>query len=803
MVAISPFGQTLTIASRPLAGSAIPFNKAASRVAGLPNGQMVVVWGGETGLVDRFGVYVTRADVFARVLNADGSFSSAEFVVRQDVPDTSFSNGRPAPAITVLADGRFVISTEGRTTFNIPDQGPTLQIFNANGTASSGIILLSMPVDIGGFISTATGWDPVLATLTDGRFVALWRPTNSTVGFRIFNADGTNSSANVIVSDDDPNVPGLQFAYDPTVTALKNGGFVAAWETARTDGSGSSIHARVYTSAGAAVGVEFQVNSTITSGQHEPSIVTLADGRFIVFWVSEDAGDGDGTNLRGRIFSATGVAAGQDFLVNTTAEGDQLVPNVAALDGGRFVVVWRSTDGGTGDVDTIRARVYDSDGTAAADFTVGTEPASDDEYPSVTALADGRFAVSWWAWGGGSTVYTRLQIFTVDAPHVITGTAGNDEYYGGKAGDQLSGANGNDSLSGLAGNDTLSGGPGTNALNGGGGWDRANYALASGGATITRNANGTVTIAGAGFSDTLTGIEVAHFTDRDVALREAARGDFNGEGTSDLVLQAGGVVVDWIMQNGTYQAGNVLTTGAAGYTVVGKGDLNGDGTADLVLQNGGVVVDWIMQDGAYQAGNVITTGAAGYTVVAAGDLNGDGTADLVLQSGGTVVDWIMQDGRYQSGGVLATGATGYTVVGSGDLNGDGTADLVLQNGGAVVGWLMRNGAYQAGTVISTGAAGYTVKGVGDVNGDGTADIVLQNGGVVVDWIMRNGAFQSGNVISSGAAGYNVVGVGDYNGDGTADIALQNGGTVVDWIMRNGLFQSGNVITTGAVGFTVV
>ena len=362
---------------------------------------------------------------------------------------------------------------------------------------------------------------------------------------------------------------------------------------------------------------------------------------------------------------------------------------------------------------------------------------------------------------------------------------------------------GNDALSGAGGNDILQGLGGTNTLTGGGGWDRANYAIASGAATITHNANGTTTIAGAGFSDTLTGVEVAHFTDKDVAIREVARGDFNGEGTSDLVLQSGGTVVDWIMQNGAYQAGNVLTTGATGFTVVGKGDFNGDGTADLALQSGGTVVDWIMQNGAYAAGNVITTGASGYTVVASGDLNGDGTTDLVLQNGGTVVDWIMQNGVYQSGGVLTTGASGYTVVGSGDLNGDGTADLVLQNGGTVVDWIMKNGVYQSGNVVTTGAAGFNVVGVGDVNGDGTADIVLQNGGTVVDWIMKNGVYQSGNVVTTGAAGFNVVGVGDYNNDGTADIALQNGGTVVDWIMKNGLFQSGNIITTGATGFTVV
>ena len=68
------------------------------------------------------------------------------------------------------------------------------------------------------------------------------------------------------------------------------------------------------------------------------------------------------------------------------------------------------------------------------------------------------------------------------------------------------------------------------------------------------------------------------------------------------------------MQNGQYQSGNVLTTAAAGWTVVGAGDYNGDGTSDVLLQNGGTVVAWIMKNGVFQSGNVITNGAAWFQV---------------------------------------------------------------------------------------------------------------------------------------------------------------------------------------------
>jgi uncharacterized protein YukJ len=278
--------------------------------------------------------------------------------------------------------------------------------------------------------------------------------------------------------------------------------------------------------------------------------------------------------------------------------------------------------------------------------------------------------------------------------------------------------------------------------------------------------------------------------------------DFTGGNTSDVLLQNGGSVVDWIMQNGAYSSGNVLTTGATGFSVVGTGDFTGDGTSDVLLQNGGTVVDWILYGGFYQGGNVITTAAAGYTVVGTGDLTGNGVSDVLLQNGGTVVDWVMSNGQYQSGNVLTTGAMGWSVVGTGDFTGNGINDVLLQNGGTVVDWLIQNGKYQSGNVLTTGAAGWTVVGTGDFTGNGTSDVLLQNGGTVVDWIMKNGQYQSGNIVTTAATGFTVVGTGDYNGDGTSDALLQNGGTVVDWIMKNGQYSSGNVITTAATGYTV-
>jgi hypothetical protein len=275
--------------------------------------------------------------------------------------------------------------------------------------------------------------------------------------------------------------------------------------------------------------------------------------------------------------------------------------------------------------------------------------------------------------------------------------------------------------------------------------------------------------------------------------------DLNGDATSDVVLQSGGAVVDWIVSDGYAVAGHVIGSNLTGWNVVGSGDVTGDGTADVLLQNGDTVVNWTMHNGLVQAGALVGS-AGGYTVAGIGDFNGDGVADLVLQNNGSFVDWIMQGGVAVAGNGLGSGLTGWSVAGTGDFNGDGVTDILLQNNGSVVVWDMGNGAVSNGALVAT-VPGWSVVGTGDFNGDGTTDVLVENGATFGDWIMHNNAIAWSNVLSSSLFGWTAVACGDYNGDGVSDILMQNGTGTGDFQMQNGVIATSFV--TGLTGSYIV
>ncbi|HVF94057.1 MAG TPA: Ig-like domain-containing protein [Sphingomonas sp.] len=190
---------------------------------------------------------------------------------------------------------------------------------------------------------------------------------------------------------------------DSTVTALIGGGFVVTWtdnSASGADTSGAAIRGQRYDANGVRIGGEFLVNSITANGQTQSSVTALADGGFAVTWTDASlvGGDADGQSVKARIFDANGTAAGGDFLVNTTTKLNQGAPAITSLASGGFVVSWTDASGLGPDTKgaSVRAQLYSATGTKiGGEFLVNTTTLNSQNNVVMTGLASGGFVATW------------------------------------------------------------------------------------------------------------------------------------------------------------------------------------------------------------------------------------------------------------------------------------------------------------------------------------------------------------------------------------------------------------------------
>ncbi len=190
--------------------------------------------------------------------------------------------------------------------------------------------------------------------------------------------------------------------YQPSVATLAGGGFVALWESygsSGSDSSGDSIQGQRYAADGTPLGREFQVNSYTASNQSGPSVAALADGGFVAMWYSYGSSGSDSSSysIQGQRYAADGTPLGGEFQVNSYTTSGQYQPSVAALADGGFVALWYSLGSSGSDSSgySIQGQRYAGDGTPlGGEFQVNSYTTDDQGGPSVAALADGGFVAT-------------------------------------------------------------------------------------------------------------------------------------------------------------------------------------------------------------------------------------------------------------------------------------------------------------------------------------------------------------------------------------------------------------------------
>ncbi|WP_316858153.1 Ig-like domain-containing protein [uncultured Cohaesibacter sp.] len=350
------------------------------------------------------------------VANDDVLNGITEFLVNEN------TNGQQLqPYVASLVDGSFAIvwtsddaSQEGQEGLDIK-----LRLYDSRGIAISGEILVNDHV-------SNSQYGPIASQLSNGNIVVTWCSNDNEL------TDSDGLSVNARLFDSDGNPIGDEFLLNdvttndqiyPDIVALPDGGFFVAWHSddgEQGDEDGFAIKAKIYNADCEVVVDEFLVNETTTGIQRFTKLTVLSDGNILVSWQTEPNEVDAATETRtinARIIGPDGVPITSEFQINDVDMGEQFYPSLTTLPGVGFVAVWHGYTGSRVDQSdsAVFAKIYGTDGSVLVDqFLVNETVLNGQRVPSVAALSNGNFVVTWYSWDeeqgseGGCSIYARI-----------------------------------------------------------------------------------------------------------------------------------------------------------------------------------------------------------------------------------------------------------------------------------------------------------------------------------------------------------------------------------------------------------
>ena len=221
--------------------------------------------------------------VFAQRFFEDGTPNGSSFQVSEG------GSGNTQVAGAALSDGGFVLTWQTRGIGNSLND-VVARVFDGVGNSSERFLVNEQ--------TTGSQFEPVVTGLDNNQFVIGWTDLSNgrDVIARIYDAGDIDSGSEFVLGQD----TGLG-QDDLQLQQLENGRFAAIWVTENSDGGGDGVFARVFEQDGTPVtSTDILVNETTLNQQNNPTIAALDDGGFVAIW--ESAGtDGDDTGIFGPV----------------------------------------------------------------------------------------------------------------------------------------------------------------------------------------------------------------------------------------------------------------------------------------------------------------------------------------------------------------------------------------------------------------------------------------------------------------------------------------------------------------------
>ncbi len=295
-------------------------------------GNYVAVWS---------AVAAGNSEIMAQRFQSNGAPLGAAFKVNQDAAGAPTIPADYKPIVAPTGNGGFVVVWLNLLPASSTFPGTAPQVL-ARRVDSSG-------KPIGTQIKLNTGLvndeRPEVCVDTSGKIIAVWtsvdrfrpfQPSKYGISMRRLSSSGAPLAGEEIVAT--PTSINLR----PAVSCGNGSTFVVVWHSELAPAQVfADILGQRYSRQGRKIGAIFRINTATTGEQRNPSISHDKKGNFVVVWQTSTGPD---LGLFGRRFSSAGAAVGAEFEVFTDPFIRPVSPRVAHIGtAGNYVVVWQDT----------------------------------------------------------------------------------------------------------------------------------------------------------------------------------------------------------------------------------------------------------------------------------------------------------------------------------------------------------------------------------------------------------------------------------------------------------------------------
>jgi len=192
---------------------------------------------------------------------------------------------------------------------------------------------------------------------------------------------------------------------DPAVAGLPDGSAIITWSSYGEDGSLWGVYARrlTYNGGKGQSPKQFQVNQYTAYNQRNPAVTVLANGDYVIAWVSENESGPGNIDIYARVFTPDGVPVTDetmlDSIPNPVTLGTNVCasPSLAPTANGGFTAVWAEKDSlavsNSWDIWGRAFAVADTITPLGPDFRVNTFLYGDQYVPKIAAAPSGSLVV--------------------------------------------------------------------------------------------------------------------------------------------------------------------------------------------------------------------------------------------------------------------------------------------------------------------------------------------------------------------------------------------------------------------------